>query len=111
MNNVRWRAGLPPPPASIPSPASHPARSTPTTRNVPMFPQDARDVMMSAPAEMTKRTSWITKRTVHQEVVSRHHSHLQQANTDPHLITDKQETKQQRTVTTHATHPAPGAAQ
>ena len=86
MSSARWRPGLGPPPASIPS--ADLARSTPTTRNVPMFPQDARDVMMSAPAEMAKRTSWTTEWTV-----SRPSSHLQVAvaNTDPHLIRDNQE--------------------
>merc|ERR1712172_179294 len=47
-------------PASIPSREEDPPRSTPTTPNVPMFPQDARDVMMSAPKEMENRISWTT---------------------------------------------------
>ena len=59
-SNVRWLADGAPLHASIPSPAEDPARSTPTTPSVPMFPQDARDVMMSAPKEMENRISWTT---------------------------------------------------
>ena len=58
--NVRCLAGGASLPASIPSPAEDPARSTPITPNVPMFPLDARDVMMSAPKEMENRISWTT---------------------------------------------------
>ena len=42
-----------------------------------MFPQDARDVMMSAPAEMATRTSWTT------ESGPEARGHLQPS-TDPH---------------------------
>ena len=79
VSSARWRPGLGPPLASIPS--ADLARSTPTTQNVPMFPQDVRDVMMSAPAEM-ERTSLTTEWG--KEVTSRHSSPLQEANTDPH---------------------------
>ena len=58
--NARCPAGGASLPASVPSPAEDPARSTPTTPSVPMFPQDARDVMMSAPKEMVNRISWTT---------------------------------------------------
>lgn len=59
-SSVRCPAGGAPQPASIPSPAEDPARSSPTTPNVPMFRQDARGVMMSAPVEMGKMISWTT---------------------------------------------------
>ena len=55
--SVRCPAGGAPLPASTPSPAEDPARSTPTTPNVPMFRQDARGVMMFAQDEMEKRIS------------------------------------------------------
>ena len=61
MRSVRCPPDMPQPPASTPSAADHPARSTPTTPNVPIFPQDARDVTMFAPREMETRTSWTTK--------------------------------------------------
>ena len=47
-------------PASNPSPEEDPARSSPTTPTVRMFPQDARDVMMSAPKEMENGIGWTT---------------------------------------------------
>lgn len=59
-SSVRCPAGGAPLPASTPSPAEDLARSSPTTPNVPMFRQDARGVMMSAPDEMEKRISWTT---------------------------------------------------
>ena len=58
---VRCPQGGAPLPASIPSPAEDPARSTPITPSVPMFPQDARDAMMSAPEEMVTGISWTTE--------------------------------------------------
>jgi len=59
-SSVRCPAGGAPLPASTPFPAEDPVRSSPTTPNVPMFRQDARGVMMSAPGEMEKMASWTT---------------------------------------------------
>ena len=58
--SVRCPPGGAPLPASIPSPEEDPPRSSPIIPTVPMFPQDARDVMMSAPKEMENRISWTT---------------------------------------------------
>ena len=67
MSNVGCPAGSDPQPASIPTRTQKAARSTPTTPHVPMFPQDARDAMMSAPEEMETRISWTTECSI-QEV-------------------------------------------
>ena len=60
MNSVRCPVKEHLPPASIPTQAAHPVRSSPTIPNVPMFLQDARDVMMFAPVEMATKTNWTT---------------------------------------------------
>ena len=86
MSSVGCPAVGPPPPASTPSPADHPARSTPTTQHVPMFPQDARDVTMSAPAEMETRTSWTTGPTVQDVIHPEASQHLQDSSRVPHPL-------------------------
>ena len=60
MNSVRCPVEEHLPPASIPTQADHPVRSSPTIPNVPMFLQDARDAMMFARVEMATKTNWTT---------------------------------------------------
>lgn len=84
MSSVRCPPDLPQPPVSTPSAADHPARSTPTTPNVPIFPQDARDVTMSAPREMETRTSWTTGSTVQEGTHPEASQHLQDSSRGPH---------------------------
>jgi len=80
MSSAGCQAGSAPLPASIPTPIHGTAKSSPTTPHVPMFHQDARDVMMSAPEEMVTRISWTTEWNIQEDK-----QHLPEDLTKKHL--------------------------